>query len=191
MLPFLPIIVVQWKTTVGDSPFSTEPWLWEKSGTCKLTRFQLSHSSFKLDLSLFFSPKLGSSRCPVPKKKRTKPTHTQHFTKPQKRIFLRSTPDPVTATNEGLQGFPTKNGIIQVVTVTGWLSLEFLDQFHHFAWCTKHPTPFNSKIAWSSESKWKKVTVTGWGVVSKYFIICCLLFSPPQLGGSSHLGRSN
>ena len=36
------------------------------------------------------------------------------------------------------------------------LSLEFFEQFHHFAWCTKHPTPCNSKIAWSSESKWKK-----------------------------------
>ena len=34
--------------------------------------------------------------------------------------YFRSTPHPVTVRNEGLQGFPTKNGIILVVTVTGW-----------------------------------------------------------------------
>ena len=33
-------------------------------------------------------------------------------------IYLRSTPHPVTVTNEGLWGFPIKNGIILVVT--GW-----------------------------------------------------------------------
>ena len=35
-------------------------------------------------------------------------------------VYLRSTPHPVTVTNEGLQGFPTKNGITLVVTVIGW-----------------------------------------------------------------------
>ncbi len=34
--------------------------------------------------------------------------------------YFWSTPQPVTVTNEGLQGFPTKNVIILVVTVTGW-----------------------------------------------------------------------
>ena len=35
------------------------------------------------------------------------------------RIYFECTPHPETVPNEGLQGFPTKNGIILVVTVTG------------------------------------------------------------------------
>ena len=35
-------------------------------------------------------------------------------------LYVGSTPHPVTVANEGLQGFPTKNVIILVVTVTGW-----------------------------------------------------------------------
>ena len=35
-------------------------------------------------------------------------------------IFSLDLPHPVTMVNEGLQGFPIKNVIILVVTVTGW-----------------------------------------------------------------------
>ena len=35
-------------------------------------------------------------------------------------ISVRSTPDPVTVANKGLQGFPTRNIILLVATVTGW-----------------------------------------------------------------------
>ena len=37
-----------------------------------------------------------------------------------KSLYLGSTPHPVTVANEGFLGFPTKNVIILVVTVTGW-----------------------------------------------------------------------
>ena len=43
----------------------------------------------------------------------------QGFTK-RSTSYIGSTPHPVTVANEGLQGFPTKNVIILVVTVTGW-----------------------------------------------------------------------
>ena len=35
-------------------------------------------------------------------------------------VLVRSTPHSVTVTNEGLKGFPIKNVIFPVVTVTGW-----------------------------------------------------------------------
>lgn len=34
-------------------------------------------------------------------------------------LYIRSTPQPLTVSNEGIQGFPTKNGISLVLTVTG------------------------------------------------------------------------
>ena len=53
--------------------------------------------------------------------------------------YLGSTPHPVTVANEGLQGFPIKNVIILVVTVSGW-GVDLIDTFL---------TTKNSPIIWT------------------------------------------
>ena len=77
-------------------------------------------------------------------------------------IYFWSTHHPVTVTNKGLDGFPTTNGIIRVVTVTGWGGSS-----NKYSWMTNQAiiTPalglilcYCSKIGWFGIRIPKQVT---------------------------------